>query len=84
MTHPTADYLARIQRREHEHHHAMFRVVGPGVPEMEFTDQVKVFGDVVEIHNVAGVDYFIPAHQIRFITHETSTCQESKGWNLHL
>ncbi|MCX6342840.1 MAG: hypothetical protein ACK53G_13630 [Armatimonadota bacterium] len=86
MIHPTADYIARIQRREHEHHHtAQFKLVGEGVPEMEFTDAVKVFGDVVEVHAKNGMDYFIPVHQIRYLTHPAAaTGEESKGWIIHI
>jgi hypothetical protein len=87
MTHPTADYIARIQRREHERHHsALFKLVGPGLPELPFTEHLKVFGDVIEFHNCEGMDYFVPVHQIRFITHKTPEPNNDveTGWTVYI
>ena len=84
--HPASDYIARIIRREHEQHHTVeFKLIGEGIPDMDYTSAVKVFGDFIEIHAVDGMNYFVPAHQIKYITHETTaTKEETKGWNLYI
>ncbi len=86
LVHPTSDYIARIIRREHEQHHTVeFKLIGEGIPDMGYTESVKVFGDFIEVHAVDGMNYFVPAHQIKYITHETTTSpSETKGWNLYI
>ena len=87
MTHPTADYLSRILRREHERHVSpQFKLVGDLVPELGFTEDVKVFGDMVEFHHYGGKDYFIPIHMIKLIAHDEPTegAKDGCGWTLYI
>lgn len=87
MTNPTADYIARIIRREHEKHRTpKFKLISADLPEIDPTEEVKVFGDVIEFHHCNGMDYFVPVHQVKVIAHQSpdTVGEEDTYWAIYI